>query len=670
MYFCILILPFLSFFSTNLLGRYIGIYGCCILATSSIAFSFLLSLIAFYEVAICGSPCTLSFMNWFQSELFLVSWGFYFDTLSTVMLLVVCGVSSLVHLYSTEYMSHDPHQGRFMGYLSLFTGFMLLLVTADNFLIMFLGWEGIGLASFLLIGFWYTRIQASKSAIKAMLVNRVGDLGLALGICSVFLTFKTVDYPTVFALTPCVVNDTFSFLSFEVDRLTAIALLLFWGALGKSAQIGLHIWLPDAMEGPTPVSALIHAATLVTAGVFLIIRCSIIFENSGALIIVTCVGALTAFFASSVGLVQNDLKRVIAYSTCSQLGYMVFAAGLSHYSISLFHLANHALFKALLFLSAGCIIHGVSDEQDMRKMGGLIKLFPTSYTMILIGSLALVGFPFLTGFYSKDAILEVAVSKGTTAGNYAHFLGCCAAFCTSFYSFRLVFLTFINKTNVYKKYIDHAHDAPIRMVFPLMVLALGAIFWGFLSRDLMIGLGSPAFGNSLYNNIYNYNLIDSEFLMAILKNIPFIFTLLGACLSLFLINCYGLSKNMVYSLKMSKFYRSLYTFLTQKWHFDQINNELISVRTMNFGYRSTFQLIDKGNIEVLGPLGYTYNLVIASKTLSQKHSGLLYHHSLAMMLALLSLLALLAIILFDTLSNSSILFIGLIFSYISFSLTF
>lgn len=328
----------------------------------------------------------------------------------------------------------------------------------------------------MLIGFWYTRIQAGKSAIKAMLVNRVGDLGLALGISAIFLTFKSVDYFIVFGLAPKVINDTFTFLSFDFDRLTMISFLLFWGALGKSAQIGLHIWLPDAMEGPTPVSALIHAATLVTAGVFLIIRSSVLFENSQVLSIVVVFGSLTAFFASSVGLVQNDLKRVIAYSTCSQLGYMVFAAGLSNYSIAFFHLVNHALFKALLFLSAGCIIHGVSDEQDMRKMGSLIRFFPTSYAMVLIGSLALVGFPFLTGFYSKDAILEVAISKYSWLGNFSHLLGCLAAFCTAFYSFRLVFLAFFNDTNTYKQNVGSIHDGPILMVFPLLFLSLGAIF--------------------------------------------------------------------------------------------------------------------------------------------------------------------------------------------------
>ena len=521
MYLLILFLPFLSYFSTNLFGRYIGIYGCCIVSTFSILSSFLLSTIAFFETTICGSNCLVFVCNWFQTELFCASWGFYFDPLSSVMLLVVCGVSSLVHLYSTEYLAGDPHQGRFMGYLSLFTGFMLVLVTADNFIVMFFGWEGIGLASFMLIGFWFTRIQAGKSSIKAMLVNRVGDIGLALAICTIFVTFKSVDYLVVFALAPKAISQTIKFLSFDFDQLTIISFLLFWGALGKSAQIGLHIWLPDAMEGPTPVSALIHAATLVTAGVFLVIRCSILFENSNILFVVALFGALTAFFASTVGLVQNDLKRVIAYSTCSQLGYMVFSAGLSNYSIAFFHLANHALFKALLFLSAGCVIHGLSDEQDLRKMGGLIRFLPTSYAMILIGSLALVGFPFLTGFYSKDAILEIAVAKHTTIGNFAHLLGCCAAFCTAFYSFRLVFLTFVNNTNTYKSYVPHIHDAPALMVVPLVVLAVGSIFWGFLSRDMIIGLGSTTFNSSIYNNNFNYNIIDSEFLPSVIKNIPF-----------------------------------------------------------------------------------------------------------------------------------------------------
>jgi proton-translocating NADH-quinone oxidoreductase chain L len=522
-------------------------------------------------------------------------------------------------------MNGDPHQGRFMAYLSLFTGFMLVLVTADNLVVMFFGWEGIGLASFLLISFWHTRIQASKSAIKAMLVNRVGDVGLALGICIIFLTFKSVEYSTVFALVPCVIDKTLCFFGFEFRALTIISFLLFWGVLGKSAQLSLHVWLPDAMEGPTPVSALIHAATLVVAGVFLIIRCSILFESSeSVLMVVSVIGALTSFFAASVGLFQNDLKRVIAYSTCSQLGYMVFIAGLSHYSVSLFHVANHAVFKALLFLSAGCVIHGMSDEQDLRKMGGLLNLFPVSYTMILIGSLALVGTPFLTGFYSKDCILELAVAKHTTVGNFCYFLGCSAAFCTSFYSFRLVFLTFVNPTNTYKKYIEHAHEAPITMVFPLIILGLGAIFYGFLSRDLVIGLGSLFF-NNVHTNYYNFNLVDSEFLAAWIKNIPFVFTVLGALFSLLLINCFNVNKSYVMDLKLQPIPKALYVFLNKKWHFDQIINELVVVKIMNFGYLSTFQSLDKGLIERLGPTGFTVSIFQSSSNFVSYSTGVLYN---------------------------------------------
>jgi proton-translocating NADH-quinone oxidoreductase chain L len=525
-------------------------------------------------------------------------------------------------------MSEDSHQTRFMSYLSLFTAFMIFLVTADNFLVMFFGWEGVGLASFLLIGFWNNRVQAGKSAIKAMLVNRVGDLGLVLGVCGVFLTFKSLDYATVFALVPCALNSTFSAFSFDFDKLTVVSAFLFWGSVGKSAQIGLHIWLPDAMEGPTPVSALIHAATLVTAGVFLVVRCSIFFENSPkTLFVVTFVGALTSFIASTIGLVQNDLKRVIAYSTCSQLGYMVFSAGLSYYSVALFHLANHALFKALLFLSAGCIIHGLSDEQDMRKMGGIIQIFPVSYVMIVIGSLALVGFPFLTGFYSKDAILESAFTRYNFAGNFAYYLGCCAAFSTSFYSFRLLWLTFINRANGFKKSVEHAHEAPPKMLTALMLLGFGSIFWGFLSREMVVGLGTPLFSGSIFNTTKNLHLVDSEFLHVIFKNIPFFFTGLGAILSLFLINCFHFSKEAVFYCKMSSFYRVFYGFLIQKWNFDQIANEFIAVKTMNFGYGTGFQLFDKGFIELLGATGLAFRFGAAAKSLSLLQSGFLYHYS-------------------------------------------
>ncbi|MAE59581.1 MAG: NADH-quinone oxidoreductase subunit L, partial [Halobacteriovorax sp.] len=351
------------------------------------------------------------------------------------MIVVVGTVSTLVHMYSYGYMSGDPHLSRFMSYLSFFTFFMLMLVTADNFIQLFLGWEGVGLCSYLLIGFWSTRIQANKSAIKALILNKIGDFGVLIAIVLVFLVFQSVDFSTVFALVPFFFNKTVFFLFWEVNVITLICFLFFIGAVGKSAQLGLHTWLPDAMEGPTPVSALIHAATMVTAGVFLIIRCSPLFEYSPTMLsVITFVGALTAFFAATAGTVQNDLKKVIAYSTCSQLGYMVFSCGLSGYAVSLFHLANHAFFKALLFLSAGCVIHSLSDEQDMRRMGGLVKLLPLTYTLFLIGTLALTGFPFLTGFYSKDVILEIAYTHYSVSSLFSYWLGTLTAGFTAFYS--------------------------------------------------------------------------------------------------------------------------------------------------------------------------------------------------------------------------------------------
>jgi proton-translocating NADH-quinone oxidoreductase chain L len=564
-------------------------------------------------------------------------------------------------------MLTDPHASRFMGYLSLFTFFMLVLVTSDNFLVMFFGWEGIGLASYLLISFWHTRIQAGKSAIKAMLVNRIGDLGLALSICSVFLTFKTLDYSIVFSLANFASETNFSFLSFNADRLSIITFFIFWGALGKSAQIGLHIWLPDAMEGPTPVSALIHAATLVTAGLFLIIRCSVLFEECPIVLsIVTIMGALTAFFAASVGLVQNDLKKVIAYSTCSQLGFMMFACGLSHYSIALFHLANHALFKALLFLSAGCIIHGLLDEQDLRKMGGYIQILPVSYTMVLIGSLALVGFPFLTGFYSKDVVLEVALASPSFVGSFAHWLGCIAAFCTSFYSFRLMFLTFINNSNSNKVYVENAHEAPIAMILPLMFLAFGSIFWGFFSKDLFVGVGTSFFLTSISINFENLVLLEAEFAPTLLKNIPFILTIFGAILSFLLINCSATSKNVIFGYKIGAFYRTLYNFLIKKWHFDQIGNELVIHRIMNFGYRVSFQTLDKGSIEVFGAFGSSLKLWNLSKSISQIHSGMIFHYSFIMLISVLCIVS--WFITFNLDWNINSLIILLVFSYSIFSI--
>nr|YP_009647094.1 NADH dehydrogenase subunit 5 [Chloroparvula japonica]QBX98774.1 NADH dehydrogenase subunit 5 [Chloroparvula japonica] len=638
MYLSLVCLPLFGSLCTLGFGRYLGFRGAVLLTTACTGTSFILSCIAFYEVALCGSPCNIELAPWFVSELFDAYWGFVFDSLTVVMLVVVTSVSTLVHMYSISYMEGDPHLPRFMSYLSIFTFFMLMLVTGDNFIQLFLGWEGVGLASYLLINFWYTRLQANKSAVKAMLMNRVGDFGLALGIMGIFMMFKTVDYATVFALAPYYKDMSFVFLGIEVPLLTTVCILLFIGSVGKSAQLGLHTWLPDAMEGPTPVSALIHAATMVTAGVFLVARCSPLFEYApDALAVVTCVGAMTAFFAATTGLVQNDLKRVIAYSTCSQLGYMVFACGLSNYSVGVFHLANHAFFKALLFLSAGCVIHAVSDEQDMRKMGGLVKLLPFTYAHMLIGSLALVGFPFLTGFYSKDAILEVAYARYSMSAEFAYILGCASAFCTSYYSFRLLVLTFLAPSNGPKFSMKSIHESPLLMSLPLVLLGFGSIFAGYMGKDMMIGLGTGFWGNALYTLPQNTLMVESEYIPQTIKLLPLGLTLSGAGLA-FVLNLY--TPRFSYNLATSTYGRSLYTFFNKRWLFDKVYNDYIGTSALNFGYNISFKSVDKGILELLGPLGIVkvvQELVTQVKSLQ---TGYVYHYAFIMLCGLTFMLAL------------------------------
>ena len=462
-----------------------------------------------------------------------------FDSLTVIMCFIVTFISLLVHFYSTEYMSHDPHLPRFMGYLSLFTFFMLILITGDNFIQMFVGWEGVGLCSYLLINFWFTRIQANKAAIKAMLLNRIGDFSLILGILVIFLKYKSVDYATVAVLTPFFKNDNVNFLNLNCNVLNVIGILLFIGCVGKSAQLGLHTWLPDAMEGPTPVSALIHAATMVTAGVFLLARTSFIYEHTiNFLKYIAFFGATTAFLAATTGLIQNDLKRVIAYSTCSQLGYMVFACGLSNYSIAIFHLSNHAFFKALLFLSAGSVIHSINDEQDLRKMGGLKLLIPFTYSVMVIGSLALIGFPFLAGFYSKDLILEISYSKYSFIGNFCYCLGSIGAALTAFYSIRLLYLTFLAKPAGFKKIIYYATDSGFNISIVLAFLAIPSIFVGYFSKDIMVGVGSPLFHTAVYVNSNLFNLFDAEFSPLFYKTLPVHLSALGFFLAFIFYNFY------------------------------------------------------------------------------------------------------------------------------------
>ena len=633
MYLNIVFLPLLGSFLGGGFGRFLGPFGAGIITTVCTACSFLISCFAFYEVGFSGSPCYITLLTWFNSEYLCANWGFQFDSLTVIMLIVVTFISSLVHLYSNEYMSHDPHLPRFMSYLSLFTFFMLILVTADNFIQLFVGWEGVGLCSFLLINFWFTRIQANKAAIKAMIVNRIGDFGLALGIFAIYITFNSVEYSTVFALAPYFAHESLMFLGFEFHLLTLVGILLFIGAVGKSAQLGLHTWLPDAMEGPTPVSALIHAATMVTAGVFLLGRCSPIFEHApNALFVVTILGAMTAFLAATTGLLQNDLKRVIAYSTCSQLGYMIFACGVSNYSVGVFHLANHAFFKALLFLGAGSVIHAVADEQDMRRMGGLKRLVPFTFALMSIGSFALMGFPFLTGFYSKDVILEVAFGKYTATGHFAYWLGAGAAFFTAFYSMRLAFLTFLSEPNGYKPVLIGAHDAPIKMALPLLILSVPSIFIGYLSRDLFIGLGSPFWNGALFVMPSNLNAIDAEFIPHFFKLLPVGLSLTGATLALVL---YTFSSKGLYVLKTSVMGRKIYNFLNRKWFFDKVYNEFISQTALSFGYFISYKTIDRGIIEMLGPWGLSKTVLSQTSILSRLQTGLVFDYSLWMFFGVL-----------------------------------
>ena len=629
----IIILPIIGAVSAGFFGHKIGRRGSMFITTFFMFISCILSYIAFYNVGLKGEVYHITLFKWIDCGLLQINWAFFFDSLTVVMLIVVTTVSALVHLYSCSYMGGDPHIQRFMSYLSLFTFFMLMLVSADNFVQLFFGWEGVGLCSYLLISFWYTRLQANKAAIKAMLVNRIGDFGLLLAMALIYLIFKSLDYFTVFALIPYFYNTTFIFLNFEIDILTTICFFLFVGAVGKSAQIGLHTWLPDAMEGPTPVSALIHAATMVTAGIFLIIRCSHIFEYApNILILITIFGALTSFFAATTGLVQNDLKKVIAYSTCSQLGYMMFVCGLSHYTVSLFHLANHAFFKALLFLSAGAVIHALSDEQDMRKMGGLIHLLPFTYVMMLIGSMALMGFPFLTGFYSKDVILEIAYTKYSIHSCFAYWLGTISAFFTAYYSWRLLYLTFLSKSNGYKNVIFNAHEPDLYMSIPLGILAFGSIFFGYLTRDLFIGLGSDFFGNAIFIHPKNLILIDAEFIPHTIKLIPVIFSLFGGFLAFFL-NHYFI--DILVSFKFTYYGQKVYNFLSKKWYFDKIYNVYIVKKILNWGYTYTFKSLDKGFIEFFGPEGLTKSFYLITKKLSRFHTGLVYDYSFIMAISFL-----------------------------------
>jgi NADH-ubiquinone oxidoreductase chain 5 len=668
MYLLIVILPLLGSFAAGLFGRHLGSKGSTIITVFCLFLAFLCSSFAFYEVSLLECFVYVKLISWINSELLNVDWGFLFDTLTTVMCCVVTFISTLVHFYSIEYMAGDPHLPRFMSYLSFFTFFMLILVTADNFVQLFVGWEGVGLCSYLLINFWFTRIQANKAAIKAMVINRIGDFGLVLGILFIFVTFKAVDYATVFSLVPLMSTTTVNFLNIEFETLTIIGFFLFIGAIGKSAQLGLHTWLPDAMEGPTPVSALIHAATMVTAGVFLIARCSPIYEHTSImLVIITIIGASTAFFAATVGLLQNDLKKVIAYSTCSQLGYMMFACGLSNYSVGVFHLVNHAFFKALLFLGAGSIIHAVADEQDMRKMGGLKNLIPFTYSMIVIGSLALTGFPFLAGFYSKDLILEVAYGKFTVPGHFSYYLGTLGAFLTAFYSIRLLYLTFLSKPNGYKSVICFAYDSSYYICVTLGVLAIPSILIGFYAKDMIVGLGSDFWGTAIYTAPQNMNMFDAEFVTPFFKLLPLILSILGLFTAFTL---YNFQSKTLFNLKISSTGQKIYNFLNKKWFFDKLYNEQFCQFLFNFSYETSYKVVDRGIFEILGPHGITRVLFKLASTVSKIQTGYIYHYTFVFLVGLTLILAFYQIQAFVLMFYSSILALYLLVLLVIFYLIY
>jgi len=629
MYLTILALPLLGAMSAGFLGRKMGVTGAHIITCTLLVMSALLSIVAFYEVGLSGSPVSIYLASWIDSESMLVNWGFLFDSLTVSMLLPVLVVSSLVHIFSVDYMAADPHNQRFFAYLSMFTFFMLVLVAGDNYLVMFLGWEGLGISSYLLINFWFTRIQANKSAIKALTVNRVGDMFLSVGFFALFWVFGNLDYSTVFSLSPFM-NES---------ALTLIGLLLLLAAMGKSAQLGLHTWLPDAMEGPTPVSALIHAATLVTAGVYLLLRSSPLLEYAPTtLIVITWVGALTAFFAATTGLLQNDIKRVIAYSTCSQMGYLFMAVGLSQYNVALFHLVNHAFFKALLFLAAGGVLHSMQDQQDLRKLGGLINFLPFTYTAILVGSLSLMAFPFLTGFFSKDLILELAYGQYEFSGNVAYWLGTITAMITAFYSFRLISMTFLTTPNAPKGDYEHTHEQPLIVVIPYVILSLLAIFFGYVAKDAFVGPGSDFLSSALFIHPTHITLVEAEFSIPLFyKLLPAVGSALGAATALLL---YHRLPYLAVNLTMNKLGYMMYTFFNGKYFVDVIYNNYIINNALGFGL-VTSKVLDRGLVEKVGPFGLTGSFYNTSRQLATLDSGIITSYALYIILGFISLTLLL-----------------------------
>ncbi|HJN84463.1 MAG TPA: NADH-quinone oxidoreductase subunit L [Candidatus Pelagibacter bacterium] len=624
MEYVLVFLPLLGAILSGFFGRYIGDRNSEIIASLLVSISALLSFIIFKDVIFNNYENNLVILSWISSGTLEVNWSIKVDAVSSVMLVVVCLISSLVHIYSIGYMSHDPHKTRFMAYLSLFTFAMLMLVTSDNFLQLFFGWEGVGLCSYFLIGFWFKKDAANAAAIKAFLVNRVGDFAFALGIFLIFYLFGTVNYNEVFSQIPQIANQEIYFIGITSKAIDLICILLFIGAMGKSAQFLLHTWLPDAMEGPTPVSALIHAATMVTAGVFLVVRCSPIFEYSQLTLNIICiVGMTTAFFAATVAIVQNDIKKIIAYSTCSQLGYMFFAAGVGAYNVAMFHLFTHAFFKALLFLGSGSVIHSFEDEQDIRNMGGVWKKLPYTWILMIIGTLALTGFPFLSGYYSKDAIIEFAYLKGNGFGTSAAYIGIFTALLTAIYSWRLIFKTFHGNYENKKLKIETMHESPYVILIPLVILAIGSIFAGFFFKELFIGHNSEDY---FWKESIKFLLpLSSDHSPYWIIYLTPVIVVLSIPISYYL---FVSNKNITKWLVNEN--KPLYNFLLNKWYFDELYEYIFVIPSKRLG-SFLWKSIDIKIIDRFGPDGISNLIKKISNKAVKFQSGYIYQYAFIML---------------------------------------
>ena len=629
--FLIVFLPLLSSLIVGFFGKKLNLILSHAFSCIMIIVPFFLSLY-FLKLTLSGNyNLVVPLFEWLSAGDLITEWSLRLDLLTSVMLVVVTSVSSLVHLYSIGYMSHDPHQTRFFAYLSFFTFAMLILVTSNNFLQLFFGWEGVGLASYLLIGFWHKKDSANSAAMKAFVVNRVGDFGFLIGLAILFFYTNSLDFDKIFSLNEQLSSSNFSIFNMDFNVLNTACFFLFMGAMGKSAQLFLHTWLPDAMEGPTPVSALIHAATMVTAGIFLVARCSPLFEMSPSILsFIIFIGASTAFFAATVALVQNDIKRIVAYSTCSQLGYMFVALGSGAYQIAIFHLFTHAFFKALLFLGSGSVIHAVSDEQDIRKMGGLYKLIPFTWIVMLIGTLGLTGAPLMSGYYSKDGIIEAAFVSQTEGHFYAFYLLVFSALLTSFYSWRLIFLTFNGKSNISTEIFSKIHESPKIMLFPLIILSIFTIFSGIYFADYFMSHDYQyLWQTSIFLSENNHVIESIHYVPKWVKYSPLFMMILG----LIIASIFYLFYPKIPKLLSTKF-NPLYKFLLNKWYFDEIY-EVIFVRNASRLGNFLSNFGDKRVIDGLGPDGISLRVMDIAKQVSRIQTGYIYHYAFAMLIGLM-----------------------------------